>query len=158
MRFKQTAFFCACVPDMDVGDGELGARRVGGSAKFASDNHASMAHEEYLCVQGTWIGVHVYPRSEVSLLRRTAQGCWVTTWKFTGSQTPLARYYTTPTRRYHGRTLIRPFSPACATPSRRVIAHTQVRDPRGSADTIPLAIPVGSTRDRNSYPMSLLER
>ena len=40
---------------------------------------------------------------------------------------------TTPTRRFHGRTLIRPSSPACATPTESVFAHTQVRDPGPAA-------------------------
>ena len=39
----------------------------------------------------------------------------------------------TPTRRYHGRMLLHPSSPACATRDAEVIAHTQVRDPRESA-------------------------
>ena len=39
----------------------------------------------------------------------------------------------TPTRRYHGRMLIHPSLPACATPHEKVTAHTQVRDPRESA-------------------------
>ena len=34
---------------------------------------------------------------------------------------------------YQGKTLIRPSHPACATPKSKVLAHTQVRDPRGSA-------------------------
>ena len=41
--------------------------------------------------------------------------------------------FATPTRRYHGSMLIHPSSPACATTIKRVIAHTQVRDPRESA-------------------------
>ena len=41
--------------------------------------------------------------------------------------------FATPTRRYHGRTLIRPSLPACATRSQQVLAHTQFRDPRESA-------------------------
>ena len=41
--------------------------------------------------------------------------------------------FATPTRRYHGRTLIRPSSPACATPTENVFANTQVRHPRGPA-------------------------
>ena len=55
--------------DVNVGDGEVGARRVRCPAELASHNHA-LAHEEYLSEHGTWIGVH-----EKSLLRRTAQ--WV---------------------------------------------------------------------------------
>ena len=43
------------------------------------------------------------------------------------------RFFATPTRRYHGRMLIHPASPACANPSTKVFAHTQVRDPRESA-------------------------
>ena len=39
------------------------------------------------------------------------------------------RYSTTPTGRYHGRTLVRPSPPACATPIARVFAHTQLREP-----------------------------
>ena len=39
----------------------------------------------------------------------------------------------TPTRRYHGRTLIRPSPPACATQPPRCFAHAQVPDPRESA-------------------------
>ena len=35
----------------------------------------------------------------------------------------------TPTRRYHGRMLIHPSLPACATPDHKVFAHTQARDP-----------------------------
>ena len=40
---------------------------------------------------------------------------------------------TTPTGRFHGRTFVRPSSPACATPTTRVFAHMQVRDPHESA-------------------------
>ena len=59
---------------MDVGDGAVGTRRVGGSAEVASDNHASMAHEEYLCVQGTWIGVHVYALRSVLVEANSYRG------------------------------------------------------------------------------------
>ena len=45
-------------------------------------NRPCPAQEEYLCVQGTWISVHVWPLSKVSLLRRTAHWCMVTAWKF----------------------------------------------------------------------------
>ena len=38
----------------------------------------------------------------------------------------------TPTRRYHGRMLIHPSTPACATHGPEVFAHTQVRYPRES--------------------------
>ena len=41
--------------------------------------------------------------------------------------------FATPTRRYHGRMLIHPSLPACATHGPEVFAHTQVRDPRGPA-------------------------
>ena len=34
---------------------------------------ASKAHQEHLCAQEARIGVHVFSRSKVSLLRRTAQ-------------------------------------------------------------------------------------
>ena len=60
-----------------------------------------------------------------------------TTYPFLGSPVlPPSRLtggIATPTRRYHGRMLIHPSSPACATPAAKVIAHTQVRDPRESA-------------------------
>ena len=39
----------------------------------------------------------------------------------------------TPTRRYHGRMLMHPSLPECATPNEKVFAHTQVRDPRECA-------------------------
>ena len=42
----------------------------------------SKAHKGYLKEHGTWIGVHVKSLAKVSLLRRTAQGCTVATWKF----------------------------------------------------------------------------
>ena len=42
--------------------------------------------------------------------------------------------FATPTRRYHGRMLIHPSLPCmCPPPAAKVIAHTQVRDPRESA-------------------------
>ena len=42
--------------------------------------------------------------------------------------------FATPTRRYHGRMLIHPSPPACATPVyQRVMTHTHIRDPRESA-------------------------
>ena len=43
------------------------------------------------------------------------------------------RYLSTPTRRYHGRTLIRLSPSACSTPTPKVLAHTQVQDPCVSA-------------------------
>ena len=39
----------------------------------------STAHEEHLSEHGTWIGVHEWSRVKVSLLRSTAQWCWVIT-------------------------------------------------------------------------------
>ena len=83
------------------------------------------------------------------LLPPITAGCWAgigedcrprTTWRpLTLAGSPvlpplrLTGGIATPTRRYHGRTLLRHSSHACATQTKKVFAHTQVRDPRVSA-------------------------
>ena len=76
----------ALVVDKDVGNREVGARLVGRPAELARNHHALDGHVEYLSEQGTWISVHVKSRVKVSLLRSTAQWCWMITWKFSARE------------------------------------------------------------------------
>ena len=87
-----------------------------------------------------------YPGAPLTAHRNTA-GCWAgigedcrprATWRptypFWAARLFLLcvslEVFATPTRRYHGRMLIHPSPPACATPKpKRVISHTQVRGP-----------------------------
>ena len=58
----------ALVVDVDGGDREVGARRVGQPAELASDHHALEWPTRNTGVrEGTWIGVHVKSRAKVSL-------------------------------------------------------------------------------------------
>ena len=52
--------FCKLVVDVHVCHCEERARLVRAAAELPVTTMPSSAHEEYLCAQGTWTGVHVY--------------------------------------------------------------------------------------------------